>query len=504
MRTCCFVIFCASLLFCVSSLTADHSAGNDVESDVPQRHRIFIPFARPLRTENATNQNKSCSDDDFPDFLSEDQVKQGGFVLVILIGVYGFTLLAVVCDKYFLPCVETICEVLNLSPDVAAATFMSIATSTPELFTNIIGTFITESDIGIGTIVGSSMFNGLGVAAIGSLAAPFPLQLDWWPITRDVCLYSVSVSALVIISWDENIFWYEALVLMIIYVIYFTIMSQNRRISKFIRSKFNVNKEQAAQTVEENPTTVPDGRLSIISAYGSYLDDVNKPGYVAEHIKTLEKLQEEEKAEASKSLFRKPEGSLFHKIIFYYTWPIQVVLRYTVPNPKIYPKLFPITFVMCIVWIGLNSYVVAWMISIIGALVGLSDAVMGMTLLAAGSSLPESISMAIIARRGEGAFGVSNSLGANTMNILYSLGMPWFIKNLVDGASTARPVKIHSGSIEYTILSLIFVSFCLFTTLACNKFRLSKCTGVVLITIYVTMVVLAILSETVFFDNDGC
>lgn len=50
---------------------------------------------------------------------------------------------------------------------------MSIATSTPELFTNMIGTFITQSDIGIGTIVGSSMFNALGVAAIGGLAAPF-------------------------------------------------------------------------------------------------------------------------------------------------------------------------------------------------------------------------------------------------------------------------------------------------------------------------------------------
>lgn len=48
---------------------------------------------------------------------------------------------------------------------------MSIATSTPELFVNIIGTFITESDVGIGTIVGSSLFNTLGVAAIGSLCA---------------------------------------------------------------------------------------------------------------------------------------------------------------------------------------------------------------------------------------------------------------------------------------------------------------------------------------------
>lgn len=48
---------------------------------------------------------------------------------------------------------------------------MSIATSTPELFVNIIGTFITKSDLGVGTIVGSSLFNALGVAAIGGLAA---------------------------------------------------------------------------------------------------------------------------------------------------------------------------------------------------------------------------------------------------------------------------------------------------------------------------------------------
>lgn len=50
---------------------------------------------------------------------------------------------------------------------------MSVATSCPELFTNVIGTFVTESDLGIGTIVGSSLFNGLGVAAIGGLAAPY-------------------------------------------------------------------------------------------------------------------------------------------------------------------------------------------------------------------------------------------------------------------------------------------------------------------------------------------
>lgn len=55
--------------------------------------------------------------------------------------------------------------------DVAAATFMATATTTPELFTNVISTFIAESDMGIGTIIGSLMFNTLGVAAVAAMAA---------------------------------------------------------------------------------------------------------------------------------------------------------------------------------------------------------------------------------------------------------------------------------------------------------------------------------------------
>jgi Ca2+/Na+ antiporter len=60
---------------------------------------------------------------------------------------------------------------LNLRKDIAGATFMALATSAPELCVNVIGTFLTESDLGIGTVVGSAVFNTLGVAACGGLAA---------------------------------------------------------------------------------------------------------------------------------------------------------------------------------------------------------------------------------------------------------------------------------------------------------------------------------------------
>lgn len=91
------------------------------------------------------------------------------------------------------------------------------------------------------------------------------------------------------------------------------------------------------------------------------------------------------------------------------------------------------------------------------------------------------------------------------MAILFSLGMPWFFKNMVDGANSDNPIKIQSGSIEYTIMALIFVACALYTTLALNKFRLSKLTGGILIVIFISVVALAVVSEMVFFPpSDSC
>ena len=48
---------------------------------------------------------------------------------------------------------------------MAGATIMAMGTSIPELFFNIIGTFVTQGDIGVGTVVGSDVFNILAAPA---------------------------------------------------------------------------------------------------------------------------------------------------------------------------------------------------------------------------------------------------------------------------------------------------------------------------------------------------
>ncbi|XP_068902721.1 sodium/potassium/calcium exchanger 5-like [Tenebrio molitor] len=481
--------------------TGAKNPGGPQEHNLNQRHKRYIILARPR--DNGTQECASSSED-FPPFFTERQIERGAIILVFFVGIYCFTLLAIICDNYFLPCVEKICEALNLSHDVAAATFMSVATSAPELFVNIIGTFVTESDIGIGTVVGSSLFNTLGVASLGGLAASKPVQLHWWPVTRDVIIYICSILLLVGITWDGVIFWYESLILFIVYFVYFTVMFQNGRISRLalkLLKRDNKVKDCEKGTSANGTAAATPRRTSVavISSYGSYAEEP-----ITKYTETKSFNEEVNQGEENESLFRFPKGSFWKKAFYFYTFPIKLILFCTVPDPQRYPKLFPITFILCIFWIGSNSYVVSWMIAIIGNMFKIPDAVLGLTFLAAGGCLPEAISITIMSRRGEGSMGVSNSLGANTMNILLSLGMPWFLKTIVMGTNNAAYVVITSGSIEYTISALVPVALTLYLTLYFNKFRLCRRVGVILISVYSICIVLAILAEMVFFESQSC
>lgn len=68
-----------------------------------------------------------------------------------------------------------------------------------------------------------------------------------------------------------------------------------------------------------------------------------------------------------KSLWHLPANGSVGKLLWWiYTWPIKFVLTMTIPNPKTYRSLYPLTFLMCIIWIGSNAYMVVWMVTVIG------------------------------------------------------------------------------------------------------------------------------------------
>ncbi|KAK3564361.1 hypothetical protein QTP86_017335, partial [Hemibagrus guttatus] len=154
--------------------------------------------------------------------------------------VYMFYALAIVCDVYFVSSLEKICENLHLSEDVAGATFMAAGSSAPELFTSLIGVFITKGDVGVGTIVGSAVFNILVIIGVCGIFAGQTISLTWWPLFRDSVYYIISILALILIIYDEKVLWWETLVLISMYGIYILIMKFNGQIWGWVELKCGI------------------------------------------------------------------------------------------------------------------------------------------------------------------------------------------------------------------------------------------------------------------------
>jgi len=163
------------------------------------------------------------------DLFTLEQRRQGAVILHCVGLLYTFIAIAFVCDECFVPALEVITEELNLTPDVAGATFMAAGGSAPEFFTSLIGTF-TGSDVGTGTIIGSAVFNVLFVIGACALVSKQPLELTWFPLARDSIFYAVSLVFVTVFFLDGKVMWYEALCLFLVYVAYVTFMAFNMRI----------------------------------------------------------------------------------------------------------------------------------------------------------------------------------------------------------------------------------------------------------------------------------
>lgn len=106
--------------------------------------------------------------------------------------------------------------------------------------------------------------------------------------------------------------------------------------------------------------------------------------------------------------------------------------------------------------------------------------------------------MFILLLTGEGGMGVSNALGANSLAILFALGVPWLIRTLialVQGEDEAF-IRINSSGIEFVIGSLLVAVVCLWITLYIGKFIMKKSLGVIFTILYLMFITFAILVET--------
>lgn len=106
---------------------------------------------------------------------------------------------------------------------------------------------------------------------------------------------------------------------------------------------------------------------------------------------------------------------------------------------------------------------------------------------------------------GEGGIGVSNALGANSLAILFALGVPWLIRTLtlVGQGAESSAVYINSAGIGFIVGSLLVAVAALYVTLFIGKFQLRKRVGGVLVVLYVIFITFAILVEMGIIIDKG-
>jgi hypothetical protein len=193
----------------------------------------------------------------FPkDLFTGEQLRSGAIVLHILGVVYMFVALAIVCDEFFVPALDVIIEKFAIQDDVAGATFMAAGGSAPELFTSVIGVFVSFDDVGIGTIVGSAVFNILFVIGMCAIFSKTVLSLTWWPLFRDCFFYSLSLITLIIFFRDNHIYWYEALVLFTFYIAYVSFMKWNQPMERLVKKLIYKNKVTRVRSTDQLMPTV--------------------------------------------------------------------------------------------------------------------------------------------------------------------------------------------------------------------------------------------------------
>lgn len=97
-----------------------------------------------------------------------------------------------------------------------------------------------------------------------------------------------------------------------------------------------------------------------------------------------------------------PEGT-WARICWALGMPINVLFYFTIPDVKKEScrKFVVFSFVVCIVWIGVTSYILVWMVTIIGYTFMIPDTVMGLSLVAFGSSVPDCLSSLFVAQKGK-------------------------------------------------------------------------------------------------------
>ncbi|GMR61999.1 hypothetical protein PMAYCL1PPCAC_32194, partial [Pristionchus mayeri] len=160
---------------------------------------------------------------------------------------------------------------------------------------------------------------------------------------------------------------------------------------------------------------------------------------------------------------------------------------------RFYEMTYALTgFGMSIIWIYFILAEVVDVVSMLGVVSGIDQAVLGITVLAWANSVGDLVADISVARQGFPRMAMAASIGGPLFNLLIGFGVPFTIAKI-----RGDTVPITMSGVNVVMITFLFISI-IFSTLNLLIFRanLKRIYGILLAVIYVVFIVFVILSET--------
>jgi len=153
------------------------------------------------------------------DIVVKDEIKVFSYskgVFYIILGIVGL----IVGGKWIVDGAVEIAKFFNISESLIGLTIIAIGTSLPELATSAVAAYKKQSDIAIGNIVGSNIFNIFFVLGVSAIIRPLPFNDN---LNKDIAMTifaSVILLLMMFIGKKRIIKRWQGIFMIIVYIGY--------------------------------------------------------------------------------------------------------------------------------------------------------------------------------------------------------------------------------------------------------------------------------------------
>ncbi len=311
----------------------------------------------------------------------------------------------------------------GVSQMVIGLTIVAMGTSMPEFCVSMVSALKGTPDLAVGNVVGSNTLNTLLIVGCSALVAPIMVKRS--SVKRDIPFAVVASLLMLLFCLDGAIGRVDAAVLFAGFCLFM-----------FVTLKYAKTTEGPAASVATNgaatATAISEASTSQASSSEASSSETSAP-------------------EASSSETSAPESSQASG-----TSMLKAIVMLVVG-------------LLCLI-AGSNMFVDN--ASFVASSLGVSDAVIGLTIVAGGTSLPELATSMVSAKKGNSDIAIGNVIGSNVFNILMIIGITGLVK------------PMHIAGITTLDLIMMLASMLLMWFFCRTTYKVKRWEGAVLTIVY--------------------